>query len=509
MPHKPDNATQKYENLLTVLEQANRIASMTSLDDLLSQMLDLMIQVSGATNGTLFLLDHEAHEIIFKVVRGNAKDQELTGKRIKENVGIVGAVIQRGQPIVIEDLASDPRWYREFKPELVARLRNAITLPLLLQGKPIGAAQIFNFECKEIELLQLLSSRMASEVDKTLLLEKAVCSNQRLQAVVDVLGQVAATLDRDQLLNIVTDHAARLLDGESSSVFLVNGGGEESAQLLSRSAQDPRQSVGGFLARSVVSVPLSARPIIVGKERKQLEERIIGNLMVLNKHHGVFDSEDMQLLEILASQASTVLQIATLYTQASELFLEFIEVLTATIDAKDPYTRGHSKRVSNFSVTIAENLGFNGDALHDIRMGSLLHDIGKLGIPDHILTKPDRLTNEEYEQIKKHPGIGFKIMEPVHLMNNVLPAIMEHHERLDGTGYPLGLHNEQVSVMGRIVAVADVYDALTSDRPYRKKMDLESVLDYLRKNIDTHFDPICVEALTHLVLQQNKPYEPA
>ncbi len=518
MPEKPDGDALKYQSLLAVLEQANRIASMTSLDDLLSQMLDLMIQVSGATNGTLYLLDPEAHELIFMVVRGNAKDQELTGKRIKENVGIVGAAIQRGQPIVIEDLARDPRWYREFKPDLVARLRNAITLPLLLQGRPIGAVQIFNFVDTELELLQLLGSRMASEVDKTMLLEKARRSNQRLQAVVEVLGEVAATLDRDQLLSILTNHSARLLDSESSSVFLVDVRGEDSTLLLSKTDHHGQQHASpqhplscqeySFLARSVISVPLRARSITVGKERRQLEESIIGNLMVLNKQHGTFDNEDNQLLEILASQASTVLQIATLYNQASELFLDFIKVLAAAIDAKDPYTRGHSQRVSDYSVDIAQKLGFKGDALHDIRIGSLLHDIGKLGIPDHILTKPDRLTNEEYEQIKKHPGIGFKIMEPVHLLKNVQPAIIEHHERLDGSGYPLGLHGEQVSIMGRIVAVADVYDALTTDRPYRKKMDLESVLDYMHNNVGKHFDHQCVEALTYLTLQQKNPNEP-
>jgi HD-GYP domain-containing protein (c-di-GMP phosphodiesterase class II) len=133
--------------------------------------------------------------------------------------------------------------------------------------------------------------------------------------------------------------------------------------------------------------------------------------------------------------------------------------------------------------------------IHDLRIGSLLHDIGKIGVPDSILIKPTRLTNKEYDQIKKHPGIGYKIMSQVHLLHNVLPAIIEHHERLDGCGYPLGLQGEQISLFGRIVAVADVFDAITTDRPYRKALDIHSGMDFLRKNIGLQFDGYCVNAL--------------
>ena len=215
------------QNLLEIMEKANRIASMTSLEDLLGQMLDLIIEVSEATNGTLYLLDHELGELVFMVVRGNADDEKLLGKRIKDNVGIVGAAIQQAKPIVIDDLARDPRWYREFNPELAARLHNAITLPLLLQGKTIGAVQIFNFKHAELELLQMLGNRMASEVDKVLLLERSQNSNQRLQTLVDMLGQLGAILDRDQLLRSLTEHAKSLLDAARSEILLVESSTNE------------------------------------------------------------------------------------------------------------------------------------------------------------------------------------------------------------------------------------------------------------------------------------------
>jgi HD-GYP domain-containing protein (c-di-GMP phosphodiesterase class II) len=500
------------KELIGILEQANRIASMTSLDDLLSQMLDLMIEISGGTNGTLYLLDEHAGELIFAVVRGNQDDLRLQGRRIKDNLGIVGFSVQIRQPVVIHDLASDPRWYREFHPDLASRLKNAITFPLLVQGKPIGAVQIFNFVRAEMELLQALGNRMASEVDKVMLLDKAKRSNLRLQTLVNILGQIATVLDREELLNLLTENASQLLEAESSSVFLVDDETDEGAHLLSKTYHHPLSSEtmseeaasqskneGVLRANSTAAVPLRARQITVGKERKVLKDRIIGNLMAYNKKQGTFDSEDTQLLEILASQASTVLQIATLYSQANGLFLDFIKVLAAAIDAKDPYTRGHSQRVSDISVAIALGLGVKSDLVNDIRIGSLLHDVGKIGVPDQVLGKTAQLTAEEFEQIKKHPGIGHQILYEVDLLHNSLPAIIEHHERLDGSGYPFGLKSEQISLMGRIVAVADVFDALTTDRPYRKAMDRESVVEYLQQRIGNEFDGPCIVALQNWI----------
>jgi HD-GYP domain-containing protein (c-di-GMP phosphodiesterase class II) len=504
-------------NFIAVLEQANHIASMTSLEELLEKMLDLIISVSSATNGTLYLLDRAAGELVFMVVKGNKEDEKLIGRRIPKDTGIVGASIAQAKPIVIDDIENDPRWYKDIIPDKSSNLKNVITFPLLLQGKAIGAVQIFNFVQNELELLQLLGNRMASEVDKVLLLERSTQSNQRLQALVNMLGQIGAILDKEKLLNVLTDLSSKLLNAERSSVFLADANNDQTPLMVSRTSTaalkekpeiqrhrytyNPNLSAldQSFHARSAVAAPLRARPITLGKERKFSDTRVIGNLMAMNKQNGNFDSDDTQLLEILATQASTVLQIADLYNEANELFLDFIKVLAAAIDAKDPYTRGHSQRVSDLSVAIAQVLALSADQIHSIRIGSLLHDIGKIGMPDSILAKPNKLTENEYEQIKKHPGIGYKIMNQVRLLNNVLPAIIEHHERLDGTGYPLGLEGDQISIAGRIVAVADVFDALTTDRPYRQAYSSDKAIAHLEQNSGTQFDGTCVTALRKVI----------
>lgn len=492
-------------NLLAVLERANHIASMTSLDELLDQMLVLMIDICGGNAGTLYLLDLNAKELIFKVVRGEKSSPALVGRRMPYDRGIVGACVQAARPIVIHDLASDPRWYREIDPEKSAHLHSAISLPLLLQGRPIGAVQLFNFKRTELELLQLLANRMASEVDKVLMLDRVNRSYRRLQKLVEMLGELGSTLDQESILKLLTAQVTRLLEADRSTALLADS--DSTASIITITSPEASEGLSaseneeGFVADSALSVPLRTRPIKVGIERGVTTERVIGNIIAYNARHSgenklrAFDEEDRQLLEILASQASTVIQIAVLYAETNELFLDFIKTLAAFIDAKDPYTRGHSQRVSDYAVTIARQLGYQGEELHHIRVGSLLHDIGKIGVPDAILTKPTRLNARELEQMKKHPGIGYAIMSEVHALHYALPAIVEHHERLDGSGYPFGLRGERISRMGLIVAVADVFDAMTTNRPYRKAMDVEEVFEHLQEKAGTEFDPDCVQAL--------------
>jgi putative nucleotidyltransferase with HDIG domain len=229
--------------------------------------------------------------------------------------------------------------------------------------------------------------------------------------------------------------------------------------------------------------------------------------MVLNKHNAYFQEEDAQLLRILANQASTFLQVAEMYEGAGDLFLGVIKALITAIDAKDPYTQGHSQRVSDYSVLISHELGLDQALVNDIRIGSLLHDIGKIGIPDSILLKNGKLTIEEIKVIQRHPSTGVNILRQVKLLEPMSPAIAEHHERLDGSGYPSMLTGGQISVMGRIVAVADVFDAMTSDRPYRPAISLDEVLSYLQENAGILFDPNCVNALNNILTRSSKAYE--
>lgn len=183
-----------------------------------------------------------------------------------------------------------------------------------------------------------------------------------------------------------------------------------------------------------------------------------------------------------------------LYLYSSSEQSRLIQVLINTIEAKDKYTQGHSERVANYSVQIARQMKLPARQIALIRLGAVLHDVGKIGIPDQILNKPSRLTDDEMQQIRAHPQVGVKILEEVGLHPEVLKIVHSHHERCDGKGYPDGASEGELDLNVRIVSVADAYDAMTSDRPYRARLSQEVAVKILEENRGTQFDPDVVDA---------------
>jgi HD-GYP domain-containing protein (c-di-GMP phosphodiesterase class II) len=179
-----------------------------------------------------------------------------------------------------------------------------------------------------------------------------------------------------------------------------------------------------------------------------------------------------------------------------QLFIGTVKALAAAIDGKDPYTRGHSERVSRFSMAMAQRLGLTDDEVEKIRISALLHDVGKIAIDDKILKKPAALTDEEYEIMKGHPQKGYKIMSQIPAMKEFLPGMYMHHEMVNGMGYPQGLKGDEIPLMGKIVAVADTFDAMTTDRPYQKAMKFEDALARIESFVGTRYDPAVVAALS-------------
>jgi putative nucleotidyltransferase with HDIG domain len=177
-----------------------------------------------------------------------------------------------------------------------------------------------------------------------------------------------------------------------------------------------------------------------------------------------------------------------------ELFLGTVKGLAAAIDGKDPYTRGHSERVSRISVAIAQRLGLADDECEKIRISALLHDVGKIAIDDNILKKPAALTDEEFVIMKQHPQKGFKIMSQIKAMKEFLPGMHMHHEMVNGQGYPQGLKGDEIPLMAKVVAVADTFDAMTTDRPYQQAMKFEDAIARIQSFVGTRYDPRVVSA---------------
>jgi HD-GYP domain-containing protein (c-di-GMP phosphodiesterase class II) len=169
------------------------------------------------------------------------------------------------------------------------------------------------------------------------------------------------------------------------------------------------------------------------------------------------------------------------------------------LDLRDKETEGHSRRVTETSINLANTLGLSQEQCMQIRRGSLLHDIGKMGIPDQILLKPGPLTDEEWLVMKQHPGYAYRMLSPIKFLKQALDIPYCHHEKWDGTGYPRGLKGEEIPLSARIFALADVYDALTNDRPYRKAWPVERVVEYMESLSGTHFDPRLLKVFVKMI----------
>jgi HD-GYP domain-containing protein (c-di-GMP phosphodiesterase class II) len=266
--------------------------------------------------------------------------------------------------------------------------------------------------------------------------------------------------------------------------------------VTSRLRDDPDFRLVCPEARSILSVPL----LIAGS--------LAGVVNLYNKKptrmspQRQFDADDLRLVSTMAHQAAVTLHNAKLYERVHKLFLGAITSLSAAIDAKDPYTRGHSERVAKYSRGIAEAMGMTSSEVEVVELSALLHDVGKIAVHDAVLTKPGRLTDEEWGIFRNHPARGVEILSPIEALGVLSPGIRHHHERFDGKGYPDGLAGEAIPLIARIICVADSYDAMTSDRSYRSSLGRAKALGELRSCAGTQFDPVAARVFVQEVLRE-------
>ena len=519
----------------SLLGRLNQIAATSlSLDALLLRTLGLAMEECQAKTGALYLLEVAGNHLVLRARRGAEGRSAALGQRLHMGEDPLGLASSQRQPV---SLRRDEGGFTGVGgwDELSQSAQDSLyCLPLLLPERVVGVVQLIDPARLQPELLRLAAERMVTEIDKAEALEAYQHERQRKERLITILGQIGATLDSDEILRLLIDYGRQVINAEACSLFLVDeeqgdyllhlstntdqypilenmrvpkgkgiiGDVVENGKtvLVSDVSHDPLHFRGvdqssGFVTKAILAVPLRAAAFNQGT-RGLSQERIVGGLQALNKLEGTFDEEDARLLTTLAQQAATVYRMAKGVEENNQLSNDMIEWMVAAMDARDPYTEGHSTRVRDYSVEIARNLALSPDMVELVRIGSLLHDIGKIGIDDAILRKPGRLSDEEFNAMKQHPVIGARMMSKVRNLHNVLPALAQHHERLDGTGYPNQLQGEQIHLFGRIVAVADVFDAITSKRPYRDGVPAEEALDYLYNRVNTEFDASCVDALT-------------
>lgn len=337
---------------------------------------------------------------------------------------------------------------------------------------------------------------------------------------------IASIRDERQLLDFVLKATLERVNAERGSIMLTTEDGKALEVAASVGVPDEAKkrlvemssSVSGWVAQNVQPLlvqDIASKPelaqfakrdphpsfISVPLERKVADNRetsgkpadgpgVVAVLNVSEKRGGAtFTEGDLKILSIVANHAAAALENARLIHHVEEAHLATLQSMTLLLEAKDVYTHGHSERVTDYSVALARKLGLSEQDIEILRVGATFHDIGKVGVPDVVLNKRERLTDEEWEMIRQHPSIGWGILEPVSfLAQGHRELVRGHHERLDGSGYPDGLQKEDVSPLLRIISVADAYDAMSSDRAYRKAMPTDKIMEELRRSAHSQLD---------------------
>jgi len=234
----------------------------------------------------------------------------------------------------------------------------------------------------------------------------------------------------------------------------------------------------------------------------RMRARCVGQVVMAGKRDetGDISSFDTQLMEAVAACISSLLETIKLYDEQAETFVGTLRAFSSSLDAKDPYTRGHSERVALLARDLALASGMGVEDAERVHMAGTMHDIGKIGVPDHVLGKPGRLTDDEFEMIKRHPSIGYEILKPIPTVEDILPGVLYHHERWDGRGYPSGLSGDEIPMMARVLAVADTFDAMSSNRAYRPAKSRDEVLAEIERCAGSQFDPELVPAFLSMDL---------
>lgn len=341
-----------------------------------------------------------------------------------------------------------------------------------------------------------------------------------LLALMELSALINSTLDCREIRKRAMEAAKQLMNAEAASLLLVDN---EKQELYFEVALGEKGSVikeirlrfgegiAGWVARSgeplIIDDAYSDPRFYRGADKKssfvtrdmicvpvRFRERTLGVLEVINKRDGRFGASDLPLLLAFSNQVAIAVENANLYDQLRETFFGTALSLAESLEKRDTYTGGHTKRVSAYSVAIGRALGLDSSEMEILTLAAILHDIGKIGVRDSVLLKEGKLDDGEYASMVRHPGYGAEILSHVKGLRDVMAGVKCHHEMYDGSGYPDGLKGDEIPLSARIIAVADTFDAMTTDRPYRKALTFQDAFAELSRCSGGQFDPSVVEA---------------
>jgi len=496
------------------------------LQTLAQTIVQVVFQEFGQSNCSVFLVQENSNELRRIAVAGPYADQVSKAQLTLDGPGQVPKAIRSSSVINTPDVRAIPVYLPNW-----AAARAELTLPLKVGETVIGAIDVQSaepgaFHADDERLMAVFAKQAALTLEHARLYAQTERRMQNLASLRAIDSAISSSFDVGFTLGILLDqvtqqlgvHAADVLifNATSQTFKFVSGQGFHTQALqytdlrlgdgyAGRAARERKVVIIQDLARNTGGLKRSAEflregfytyvgvPLIAKGQVK-------GVLEIFQREPLELLQEQRTFLDMLAGQAAIAIDGAQLFENLqgsnSELMLaydETIEGWSRAMDLRDKETEGHTQRVTELTLRLANSMGFAGEELVHIRRGTLLHDIGKMGVPDDILRKPGPLTDEEWVIMRKHPQFAYDMLAPIIYLRPAIDIPYCHHEKWDGTGYPRGLKGENIPLAARIFAVVDVWDALCSDRPYRKAWPEEKARPYLQEQAGKHFDPHIVE----------------
>ena len=499
-------------------------------DEIIEVTTQVLADILPADMHGILLLDEEKKEFIVHSSHRNIPP-EYQSTRIPIGKGIINEVYRTGETQYYPDVREVPH-YMEILPDT----RSELCVPIKSKDSFLG---VFNIESTEVDaydqddkrFLLTLAGQLATSIERARLFETTQKQLNRLRSLRNIDTAIISSFDLQVSLNIILSHITSLLELDAAGIFLVDhptqslefvaGKGFQTHQI-----QDDYLRLGRGLAGKVA---LSDSPVHIpdlGNKKGDLERpsltekehftfyyglplkskgKPIGILEMFHRTQKPVSKDWESFAETLSGQAAIAIDNALLFEELQQSNMEITRAYDTTLEGwakalelRDHDTEGHSRRVTDQTIQLANMLGVPKKKLPHIRRGALLHDIGKMAIPDEILRKEDSLSDQEWEIIKKHPLYAKEMLESVQYLEEALDIPLYHHERWDGSGYPYGYQGEEIPLPARIFAVVDVWDALTSDRPYRPAWSQKRALDHIKEQSGKHFDPKVVKAFLSL-----------
>jgi PAS domain S-box-containing protein len=524
------------ENARLYEAQARRVAEMTALVDISAALraarsraemppiiLDQLLALFNADGATLATRQTTTGELVVELGRGGWVS--LTGAQFPEGTGLTGRMVASGQPYLNDDVTTDSQLHQAGSLELHA----VAGAPLVADQRTVGVLWMGRrtpFDQSDLRLLTAIADIAANAMQRAALHEQTQQNVQRLNALRAIDQAINASLDLRITLRVLLNQVTSQLRVDAADVLLLNPYNqtlEYAAGQGFRTAAAERAHVRlgqGYAGRAALERRTIGLPDLESEEpdlsRAALMEgegfhayygvpliakgTVEGVLEVFHRTALTPDLDWQDFLEALAGEAAIAIDNAELFSQLQRANLQMTLAYDATIegwsralDLRDKETEGHTRRVTEMTVALARAVGMREDEIAHVRRGALLHDIGKMGIPDSILLKPGPLTDDEWVVMRRHPSLAYEMLSPIVYLRPALDIPYCHHEKWDGTGYPRGLKGEQIPLAARVFSVADVWDALRSDRPYRPAWPEAKVREHIRAATGSHFDPAIVE----------------